>query len=160
MKRWRSAVGVALGLLIGALAVTPAVAAGAPDDIDADPRIVQVMREVPGGVLLDANHAVWPALDMEMTVPTAQDRRTYASVGACSDGRVCVFSGYSLSGSSLSWGSCGEHSIPSTFTARSLAHARSSGYTQARNGGGVLATAYPGGWANIYGAATYVRCVF
>lgn len=158
MKRWRSVVGVVLGLMIGAMAVAPAVAE--IDGLEADPRIVEMMEEVPGGVLVDANHAVWPALDMEMTVPGVHSGSTFRSVGACPDGRVCVFSGYSLSGSSLSWGSCGDHVIPSTFSALSLAHARSSGYSQARNGGTVLATAYTGGWANIFGAATYVRCVF
>ena len=160
MKRWRPVVGVVLGLLIGAMAVTPAVAEGATDGVDADPQIVGMLAEVPGGILLDANHAFWPALDMEMTVPAAAGRSARASVGACADGRVCVFSGQSLSGSFLSWGSCGDHVIPSTFSALSLAHARSSGYSQARNGGAVLATAYAGGWANIFGGATYVRCVF
>ncbi len=159
MKRWRPVVGVVLGLIISAMAVAPAVAEEPPDGPDADPRIVEMMDEVPGGMLLDANHAVWPALDMEMTVPGAHAGSTFRSVGACRDGRVCVFSGYSLSGALLSWGSCGDHSIPSNFTALSLANARSSGYTQARNGGSVSATAYAGGWANIVGAATYVRCV-
>ncbi|WP_146008133.1 hypothetical protein [Microbacterium aurantiacum] len=141
------------------MAAAPAVAEGPPDGPDADPRIVEMMDAVPGGVLVDANHAVWPALDMEMTVPGAHAGTTFTSVGACPGGRICVFSGRSLTGPSLSWGSCGDHSIPSNFTALSLANARSSGYAQARNGGSVFATAYAGRWANILGAATYVRCV-
>ena len=158
MRRWRAVVGVALGILIGAMAMTPAGAEASPDGVDADPRIVEMMEAVPGGVLVDADHAVWPALDMEMTVPTGSNRSAHAVVGPCADGRVCVFSGHSLNGSSLSWGVCGSQTIPPNFVAKSLAHARASGSTQARNGTTPVATAYAGGSTNIYGTVTNIRC--
>ena len=110
---------------------------------------------------VDGNHAVWPRLDMELEVPTASQRSLSASsVGPCPSDRICLFSGYSLGGTMLSFGTCGIHTVPSTFSARSLAHARATGYTQARNGTTVIATAYAGGWANIYSTATNIRCVF
>ena len=158
MRRWRTVAGVALGVLVGAMAMMAAVAEASPDGVDADPQIVEMMEAVPGGVLIDAYHAVWPELDMEMTVPNGSARSVRAAVGPCADGRVCVFNGYSLNGSSLSWGVCGGQTIPSNFVAKSLAHARASGSTQARNGTTPVATAYAGGSANIYSPVTNIRC--
>lgn len=159
MRALRASIAIALGVLLAVVTVSPA---SALDDGAGDvaPEIAQMLADVPGGVLLDENHAVWPALDMEMAVPAASPRSFSASsVGPCASGRICLFTSYSLGGTMLAFTTCGVHAIPSTFAARSLAHARSSGYTQARNGTTVLATAYVGGWANIYGTATNVRCV-
>jgi hypothetical protein len=160
MIRPRSLIAVVIGMLLVIGATSP-VAASAGGDDDVAPEIVQMMTEVPGGVLVDGNHAVWPRLDMELEVPTASQRSLSASsVGPCPSDRICLFSGYSLGGTMLSFGTCGIHTVPSTFSARSLAHARATGYTQARNGTTVIATAYAGGWANIYSTATNIRCVF
>ncbi len=163
MRRSRTLVAVLAGLLFTAALTSPA-AADSEGEADVDPLIAEMLAEVPGGVLVDSDHAVWPELGMELEVPalSASDRSSSfstASVGSCATGSVCVFSGYSLGGAKLSWGVCGIHSIPSSFTARSVAHARSSGYTQARNGTTVVATAYVNGWANIYSYVSNVRCV-
>lgn len=163
MRRARILVAVLAGVLLAGALTSPAAA----DDDGAavvDPQIAEMLAEVPGGVLIDPSHAVWPELGMELEVPViaASNRSSSlsaASVGSCATGNVCVFSGYSLGGARLSWGTCGIHSIPTSFTARSLAHARSSGYTQARSGTTVVATAYVNGWANIYSYVSNVRCV-
>ncbi|MBW8763798.1 MAG: hypothetical protein JF592_14640 [Microbacterium sp.] len=159
MTAVRSLIAIATGVLLAITAVSPA---DAVDDgrVDVAPEVAQMLEEVPGGVLIDGHHAVWPALHMELVVPTGSPRSFSASsVGPCPSGGVCLFAGYSLGGTMLAFSTCGIHSIPSSFSARSLAHARSSGYTQARNGTTVLATAYVGGWANIYGTTTNLRCV-
>lgn len=143
------------------MASAPAAASAAMSDDDVDPQIARMLDEIPGGVLLDPNRAVWPALDMEVTVPSALGGlASRAAVGNCASGRICAFSSASLSGTSVTWGTCGTLTVPSGFVPRSLANARSSGYAQARNSaGGVLATANAGGWVNVGGTAKTVRCV-
>lgn len=158
MTRVRTFLAVLATALIGVLALSPA-AASASEHEPVDPEIAAVLAEVPGGIVIDANHAVWPALDLTMTVPTEDRSAALSSVGPCSTGRVCAFSGSSLSGSQLSWGTCGYHSVPSTFTVRSIADARSSGSLQALSGSTVLATVYAGGWANVSGTTTRLRCI-
>lgn len=160
MTRLRVIVAVVIGLLFAGATAAPA-SAETSDGVDADPQIVEMMAEVPGGVLLDATHAVWPELGMELIVPaSSMGAMSVSSVGPCATGRICAYTGQSLTGSALTFSTCGIHSIPSTFHTRSLANARSSGYTQARNGTAVLATAWAGGWTNVYGTATNLRCVF
>ena len=157
MTLLRSLIAATAGVVLALGAVSSASAApSAPVDID--PQIAQMMDEVPGGVVIDAQHAVWPDLGMELIVPSSMPNAR-ATVGTCQNGLVCLYTGYSLSGTILTFNSCGIHSVPSSFSARSLAHARSTGYTQARASATVLATASVGGWANIYGATTNVRCI-
>ncbi|MBO0981128.1 hypothetical protein [Microbacterium sp. SD291] len=160
MTRMRVLVSVVVGLLFAGATAAPA-SAETGGWADADPQIVEMMAEVPGGVLLDATHAVWPELGMELIVPESSiGVASMAAVGPCATGRICAYSGQSLTGSVLTFSTCGIHAIPSSFRTRSLANARSSGYTQARNGTTVLATAWAGGWTNVYGTATNLRCVF
>lgn len=163
MKRVRIVLAVIIGLLLAGITAAPASAETA-DGADVDPLVAAMMAEVPGGVLLDSNRAVWPELDMELSVPSATMGTTSttstSAVGPCASGKICIYTGQSLTGSSLTFGTCGIHSVPSSFTTRSLANARSSGHTQARNGTTVLATAYAGGWTNVYGTTTNLRCVF
>ncbi len=135
-------------------------ASASTGDADVDPQIAAVMAEVPGGVLVDSHHAVWPGIDMELVVPDSSGVAARSAVGSCANGQVCVYTGSSLGGSILSWGTCGYHAIPSSFTAKSVADARGSGSAQARSGSTVVATAPAGGWANIYGAVNNVLCYF
>lgn len=143
-----------IGALAGAMTLI-APAAYAQSAPSADPEIAAVMAEVPGGTVIDADHAVWPALGMEMT---AADAVSPFTVGSCATGRVCAFSGSNGSGSKLSWSTCSTFTI-SAFTVHSIADARSTGYLQARNGSTVVATAHAGTSANAYGTVTNVRCV-
>jgi len=146
-----------LAALLGA-SVPAAASASSPEEID--PQIAQMLEEIPGGVLISGHHAVWPALDMEVTAPQAVHGFAARAVGGCATGRVCVYSGSALTGVAVSWGTCGVLSVPGGFVVRSLADARTSGYAQARNSAGsVLATASAGGWVNVGGTSTTVRCV-
>lgn len=153
---------VLTGLLVAGLLTlsAPAAASAATHHDPVDPQIVQMLEEIPGGVLIDARHAVWPALDMEVVVPAPGGSAASRAVGACATGRICAYSGGSMSGTTVSWGTCGTLSVPSGFVPRSLANARTSGYAQARtSSGGVLATANAGAWVGVGGTATTVRCV-
>ncbi|WP_455905073.1 hypothetical protein [Microbacterium sp.] len=161
MRRRGVLAAVVGGLLSILMLGAPAFAdAGADTGESIDPLILDVMAEVPGGVIVDAQHAVWPRLGMDLVVLEQRSAVSAASVGSCATGTVCVYTGSSLSGAKLSWSICGILSIPSSFSAKSIADARSAGYAQARNNSTVLATAPAGGWANIAGTATNVRCVF
>lgn len=154
-------VAAAVGGLLGTLMLgAPAFADDGADAGDrVDPLILEVMAEVPGGVIIDARHAVWPRLGMELVTADQRSAVSTASVGSCATGTVCVYTGPALSGAKLSWSTCAILPIPSSFSAKSIADARSGGYAQARNGATVLATAPAGGWANVNGTSTNVRCV-
>jgi hypothetical protein len=124
----------------------------APDDLHFD--IAAALENLPGGVVIDATHAHWPELGMSIDVPTEDDK----AVGSCATGNVCAFNGTGLSGTRVSWSSCGTYSPG--MTVRSIANARSAGYAQARSSSGsVLATAIAGSWANVSGSVADVRCV-
>jgi|EndMetStandDraft_3_1072993.scaffolds.fasta_scaffold722870_2 hypothetical protein len=156
MKRTR----VMLALMFAAvfaIGSVPAMASAAEPNIDPDPAIVEMLAEVPGGVLIDSNHAVWPELDMEMTVPGASGVSARAVAG-CATGKICAYNAAFADGNSLSFGTCGIHSIPSNFTVKSVANARSSGTAQARNGTTVLKTISAGTYQNTSGTVTNIRC--
>ncbi|WP_298873846.1 peptidase inhibitor family I36 protein [uncultured Microbacterium sp.] len=126
------------------------------DDPSAElhPDVAAALAEVPGGVVIDARHAVWPELGMSIDVPAEDDK----AVGSCATGNVCAFSGSGLSGTRVSWSTCGTYAPG--ITVRSIANARSAGYAQARSSSGsVLATAIAGSSANVSGAVADVRCV-
>lgn len=158
MRAGRVALAIALGVLT---AGTVGGAATAEDfgDEEVAALVVDVMKEVPGGIIVDANRAVWPDLGMTLTVPSRAEVGLRAAVGSCATGQVCAFTGGSLTGAKLSWTTCSTHTIPSSFVTRSIADARSSGSLQARNGSTVLATAPANGWANVSGTANNVRCI-
>ncbi|MFD6818280.1 hypothetical protein ACFV3I_11650 [Microbacterium sp. NPDC059771] len=157
MRRTRATMAALVGLVLVLTGVpTAASAAANPDAVD--PQAAQLLEEVPGGELVAPGHVVWPELDMEFVAASGSSGLSARSVGSCSTGRICAYTAYNLSGSILSWGSCGSIAIPSTFVTRSIANARTSGYAQARNGSTVLATAYANGSANVYGSANNIRC--
>lgn len=86
MKRSTLLAAALLGLVI-TLGASPANAA--VDGPEVDPLVAAVLEEVPGGVLIDATHAVWPELGMELSVPSAS-RITARSVGSCATGRSAL----------------------------------------------------------------------
>ncbi|WP_247630335.1 hypothetical protein [Microbacterium croceum] len=140
-----------------AIGSVPVAAAAAEPLIDPAPEIAEMLDVVPGGILLDSHHAVWPELDMEMTVPRSSGVSARA-VGACATGKICAFNAPFADGSALSFGTCGVHSIPSNFSVKSVANARSSGTAQARNGTTVLKTISAGTYQNTSGTVTNIRC--
>ncbi|WP_337005067.1 MULTISPECIES: hypothetical protein [unclassified Microbacterium] len=143
--------------LIVALGSAPANAA-VTGDRDVDPQVAAMLEEVPGGILIDSTHAVWPELDMALSV-RPDSGFAARSVGSCATDKICAYSGVSLSGSVLTFGTCGILSVPGSFSVKSAANARTSGYAQPRNGTTVLATIYAGGWSNVSGTTTNIRCV-
>lgn len=156
MKRNTVLAAALLGLVI-ALGAAPANAA-VQDDPKVDPQVAAMLEEVPGGVVIDATHAVWPDLGMELQVSNSSGVSA-RSVGSCATGKICAYNAISLSGSALSFAPCGVNAIPSTFTVRSVANARSAGYVQVRNGTTVLKTVNAGSWSNVTGTVTNLRCV-
>ncbi len=150
-------------LVGGMLQASAASALDAPDEIGAPAVIESMLAAVPGGVLIDETRAVWPTLGMELVVaegaPTSRAAVAAAAVGLCPSGRVCAFDQTATAGARLSWTSCDASFPVGTFTVRSIADARSSGYAQARYGTTVRATASAGNWANVYGTVSRIVCV-
>ncbi|WP_285136237.1 hypothetical protein [Microbacterium sp. lyk4-40-TSB-66] len=125
----------------------------APEDLHPD--IAAALDDLPGGVVIDSTRAHWPELGMSIDVPPAGEE---GSVGSCATGNVCAFIGTGLTGTRVSWSSCGTYAPG--MTVRSIANARSAGYAQARSSSGsVLATAIASSWANVSGSVADVRCV-
>lgn len=156
MKRNTVLAAALLGLVI-ALGAGPANAA-VQDDPKVDPQVAAMLEEVPGGVAIDATHAVWPDLGMELSVSSASGVAARA-VGSCATGKICAYNANSLGGSALSFTPCSVSTIPSSFTVKSVANARTSGYVQVRNGSTVLKTVTAGTWSNVAGTVTNLRCV-
>ena len=166
MKRAITAALAGAAFLIAGVLGAPAATAAAATPITPDPQITAMLEAVPGGVVLDEYHAVWPGLDMEMAVAApqaessaARSSAALASVGACASGKVCAFSLSGTNGAKLSWGTCNTSYPVGTFVVRSIADARSSGYVQAKYGTTVRATAYAGNWTNVYGSVSRISCV-
>ncbi len=159
MKRTRMMLAAVVGLVL-IVASAPAAAPASEGREPVDPQIVQLLKEVPGGVLIDGDHAVWPELDMEFTAAgaAASSGVSARAVGSCATGRICAYSAYNLGGSILSWASCGNIAIPSSFAARSVANARTSGYLNVRNGASVVATVSANSWGNVYSASNNILC--
>ena len=69
MRRRGVLAAVVGGLLSILMLGAPALADAAADTGESiDPLILAVMAEVPGGVIVDAQHAVWPRLGMDLVV--------------------------------------------------------------------------------------------
>ncbi len=120
------------------------------------PDIAYALETVPGGVAVGTHRAEWPDRGMTVEAPGEHDR----AVGGCATGAVCAFAGSNLSGTKLSWTSCGTFSTAGLSSVGSIANARSAGYLQARtSSGSVVATAIAGSWANAGSGVTNVRCV-
>lgn len=156
MRRTRAGIAALFGLLL-VLAGAPAASLAA-EDVEVHPAIAQALQEIPGGIVVDAEHAVWPRFEMEISV-VADREAAIRAVGSCGTGLICAYSGYGLTTMYATWGVCGVLPAPSAYTMKSFADARSSGYAQARNGTTVLATAAAGSWSNVYGSVTNIRCV-
>lgn len=120
-----AAVAAAFLLLLG----TPSIAhATATDDVHPD--VAYALDAEPGGVATGYFTAEWPELGMTLTVPGIQR----ASVGNCASGRICAFERAGLTGTMLSWTTCGAKSTAALPAVGSIANARSSGTLVARQG--------------------------
>lgn len=160
MKRLTGFAVMTIALLLATMAA-PSMASASTDMDDVHPEIADALEQIPGGVMIDANHAYWAEWDMDVRVPSSS-KLMLRSVGTCATGKICAYSSSALVNMYVSWGTCSANlPIPnsSQYPARSFANARSSGFAQARNGSTVLATANAGGWANISGTPTSIRCV-
>ncbi|OAN38334.1 hypothetical protein [Microbacterium sp. H83] len=154
MKRLLAAMAVGLVLLTAA----PSAAHAAEDPQDVHPAIAEALKEIPGGVAVAPDRAVWREFDMTLSV-VDDARLAVRAVGSCATGRICAYLGTGLTSMYASWGVCGVLPAPSGQTMRSMANARTSGYAQARNGSSVVATAAAGAWTNVYSTVTSIRCV-
>lgn len=144
---------LALGAILAMGIATPAQASEEPV---VHPDVQYAIDAVPGGTVIDAHTAVWPALGMELSVPSPTAR----TVGSCATGAYCAYAGANRGGTKLSWISCTTVSTAALSTVGSIANARSSGTVQARNvAGTVLGSAGAGATVNVAGGTKNLRCL-
>jgi hypothetical protein len=153
MKRALAAIAVGVALALS----TPAMA-GATQKDDVHPDVAYALASVPGGVADGYYSATWPETGMRLDVPQAMLR----AVGSCATGSICAYSGSNLTGTKLSWTTCGQKSTAALSQVASIANARSSGTLSARQVTTVRAWASANSWANVpstyWTAITNVNC--
>ncbi len=123
-------------------------------------RVDRVLLEYPGGTQIASNEISWENGAVVLTLASA-DGIAPRAVGSCATDAYCAYNGSGLSGSKLTFWTCGIYSTTALGSVRSVANARTGGYVDAKNsGGGVLATIY-GGNSISYAPAgiTQLSCV-
>lgn len=155
MKRALAAIAVGVALALS----TPAMA-GAEEKHDVHPDVAYALASAPGGVAEGYYSAVWPETGMRVDVPNPN--AMLRAVGTCATGSICAYSGSNLTGTKLSWTTCGQKSTAALSQVASIANARSSGTLSARQVTTVRAWASANSWANVpstyWSAITNVNC--
>jgi len=134
--------------------------AGPADDLQA--LVDSILENHPGGAQTGPNTIEWEDGTILLTLEV--EGTASRSVGSCATGTYCVYNGPNLTGSSLAFSTCAGSNYSTAALpgeVRSAADAESSGYVQAKNGGGsVLATIFAGTALNTAPVGiTQVRCV-
>lgn len=146
---------IAAAALTLALVGLPAAAEATTVPASLHPDVEYALDAVPGGVVIDEYHVVWPELGMELSAVPSLAR----AVGTCATGTFCAYSRADRGGTKLSWTTCTTVTPTGLSSVGSIANARSSGSVQARtSSGAVLATASAGTSTNVYGTVSTIRC--
>lgn len=157
----RRSTALAGSLVLATLFFAAPIAQAEPVAPNTDEVVSYALDAVPGGYATSEHTGYWPELGMTLVSEGGQDTQRgdrAKVVGSCGNGAVCAYSGSSLSGSKLSWSSCGTHSTAALSSVRSIANARSSETLRARNGSTVLASTTPGTQKNVSGSVTNIYC--
>lgn len=139
---------VLAALATAALTLAPLTANASEAKVDAtmQARVDAVLAENLGGIQIGVNEIAWQGGAVILTLAPEDAEIAPFAVGSCSTGSFCAYSGYSLSGSKLSFTTCATHSTTPLGAVRSVANARSSGSIKAKNSSGtVLSTISAGG---------------
>jgi hypothetical protein len=139
-----------LGICIVTVAlVLAAPLAGSADERAVHPDVAYALAAEPGGVVLSYTAAEWPDLGMRIDAATSASGVGPQAVGTCATGSICAYSSTGISGTKLSWTTCGSKSTAALAQVGSIANARSSGTLQARQGTTVRASASANAYANV-----------
>lgn len=123
-------------------------------------RVDEVLREHTGGTQIAPNEIAWEDGAVVLTLaPT--DGIAPLAVGSCATGSYCAYSGSALSGSKLTFSTCGTYSTTVLGSVRSVANARSSGHVDAKNSSGSVLATVSSGKSISYAPAgiTQLTCV-
>ena len=130
--------------------VLAAPLASSAEEQDVHPDVAYALAAEPGGVVLSYSSAEWPDLGMRLdAAPSASGFIGVQSVGTCATGSICAYASTGISGTKLSWTTCGTKSTAALAQVGSIANARSSGTLQARQGTTVRASASANSFANV-----------
>jgi hypothetical protein len=174
-------VGTSIGaaLLLAATVLLPigATAASAAEDPVQD-RVDSVIADF-GGVQTGAGEITWNGGEAVLEIipaaevaGVAEDARSFASdalaassllaraaVGNCASGKICAYSGSSMTLSKLSFSTCsGANSVAALGAVRSIANARSSGSAYGYNGATKVVTVSADSYKNTTAKITRVGC--
>ena len=140
-----------LGICFVAVAlVLAAPLASSAEEQAIHPDVAYALAAEPGGVVLGCGSAEWPDLGMRIdAAPPASGIIGVQSVGTCATGSICAYASTGISGTKLSWTTCGSKSTAALAQVGSIANARSSGTLQARQGTTVRASASANASANV-----------
>ncbi|OJX94656.1 MAG: hypothetical protein BGO96_00795 [Micrococcales bacterium 73-15] len=159
MRRVIAAVIAAAALAVGCSAAAAAGPAGAVARGTVQQLVDAVIAEH-GGTQTAWNEVSWDGGATVLTLaPDAVGGITpFAAVGSCASGKYCAYSGSNLTGSKLTFSTCGSHSVTALPSVGSIANARSSGVVVALNGVIFVAAQDPGGWKNVSGTVKQIGC--
>jgi len=125
-------------------------AAGTGADVGMQARVDAVLAEYPGGVQIGPNEVSWESGGVILTLASENGQVGSRAVGSCGSGSFCAYTGYSLSGSKLSFTTCTTHSTTVLGAVRSVANARSSGSIKAKNSSGTVLSTINAGSSVAY----------
>ena len=133
---------VMAGTLIALVALLIAPGSARAEEVDrpdgtlsVQQRIDEAMQARPGGIQFSATEISWDDGAVVLTVDGGVGPH---AIGSCATGAFCAWDGANLTGSKLSFTSCGTHSTAGLSVVRSIANARSSGSVKAKNASGTV----------------------
>lgn len=108
-------------------------------DTSLQDQVDEILLENPGGTQTGLNTISWESGAIELTLAVEGGFSTL-DVGTCETGRYCAYSGFSYSGTKLSFTACSAGGSSASLALlgnapRSAANARTSGSVSATNGG-------------------------
>lgn len=123
-------------------------------------RVDMVLLEYPGGTQIAPNEVAWEDGTVVLTLAATDGIAPFA-VGSCATGSYCAYNGSGLSGSKMTFSTCGTYSTTALGAVRSVANARTSGYVAAKNSSGRVLATVSSGSSTSYAPAgiTQLTCV-
>lgn len=154
---------IRLSLLAAAIAVALTLGGALSASANEDPmqeRVDRVLLEYPGGTQIASNEVAWENGAVVLTLAPTDGIEPLA-VGSCATGSYCAYNGSGLSGSKLTFSTCGTYSTTALGTVRSVANARTSGYVDAKNAAGSVLATISSGSSISYAPAgiTQLTCI-
>lgn len=145
-------------ILTSVLGIIAPAAYGESSNDPTQNQVDAVLAQFPEGTQTGPGEVSWDGGQVVLTIISSEAQAR--SVGSCSSGWFCAYTGSALSGSRLAFSSCsGTNSLAAIGNApRSIANARSSGTVRAYSPVGAVASVGANSYINISLSATRLGC--